>query len=215
MKTYTPVKAETSKQSSVEAKARHLANLPAGWCHGDEVPPSSETVAMACLIIGKIFDHLNARADVFPGDANSITVTAYREQSSLDIAVQENSILSYIEEKGIGADYEEVDYAESPTLHDVLEKMETFLGEMKCSSLESLTTLSTTPPKKDLILMLSSLTPTAGFQCSPWIALNEPQEKSVCISADSIAPSTGNLRYFSPSILNNWRTSSQTSRRVH
>lgn len=110
-----------SVQKTIE-KVQLFSALPPGWCQGYEIPPSPETIFFACEVIKKI-SQFGLHIDAFPGDEDSVRISVLKGDHSVDFDVHKNSFLSLIEEKGIGFQYEELDYKENPSLSEILKKI--------------------------------------------------------------------------------------------
>ena len=110
-----------SVQKAIE-KVQLFSTLPPGWCQGYEIPPSTETIDFACRVIKKI-SPLGLHIDAFPGDEDSVRISVLNGDHSLDFDVHKNCFLSFTEEKGIGFQYEELDYKENPSFSEILGKI--------------------------------------------------------------------------------------------
>lgn len=96
------------KRRILTEKVRQMANLPAGFSHGEGQPVTEIAILVAEQFID-LASHLELEADVFPNLDGGCAVAFYKDTEKIEVSISsEGDKANLIFERGIGFQFEDV-----------------------------------------------------------------------------------------------------------
>lgn len=103
----------------VQRKIVGFRGLDHGWHFGEGTPPTDDMILMALTVNNNISHSGYVETDAFPGIDGEIQLTAYRDQTYLELTLELDGSVTFIHE----INDEVVEYEEGLTLIQALEKL--------------------------------------------------------------------------------------------
>jgi hypothetical protein len=141
----------------VVEKIKNFGYLPDGWDFGigHAAPPAVVKRAIRLHQQGRRY---GLKTDAFPGTGGEIYVVFYKSKDALEIRVNLDLSLDMTLERGIGIEYDELDYAEHLSEEAAVGYLAKFSWEIRCDSSEPYTVTSTIGDVNDSRVMFSETT---------------------------------------------------------
>jgi hypothetical protein len=138
-------------------KIRSFGSLPEGWDFGIGDPAPNEVIESAIVLYRK-GTIMGLRADAFPGTGGAVYVAFYKGIDTLEVCINPDVSVTITVERGIGMDFEELDYKEGLTFLETIDYLNHFAVENRCNSSEPYIAISTTRNDNDSRVIVSRTT---------------------------------------------------------
>lgn len=122
----------------VEEYIDSFALLPEGWNFGEGNPAQPELITKA-IEIYRFGKSLGFNGNAFPTGNGEIEISFSYQEHFIDVYLTNRNTLEYTYERGIGDNYQEVEYLENISVQELKDKLTSFEETVICSSSESLT----------------------------------------------------------------------------
>jgi len=180
--------------SAVFLKIEDFATLRAGWCYGEGVGFSQESIAAALKVARSLLAHGFGQLDAFPGINGEIRVTAYVGACYFEFTIEPDLAVTFVREWH----EKEVDYRSGLSLPDCLSRIPD-LGHDLCnwfaSSIRGISTGSVDGSKA----WRSGPQATVEYRSFAGSAPSTSAGGFACTSARFTRASAGNRRFSGPS----------------
>ncbi|MFH1114472.1 MAG: hypothetical protein V1792_11170 [Pseudomonadota bacterium] len=165
-------------RNRVIEKIKSFGSLPEGWDFGVGRPAPHEVIDMAVKLYGR-GAVLGLRSDAFPGSEGTVYVVFYKGIEAVEFCVNADLSLIVTHERGIGVDFDELDYREGLNYEEAMDYLSRFAVENRCNLSEPYIAINTTRNANDLQVIASRTTKAAYRLSTPnaskrvaWIAVS-------------------------------------------
>lgn len=149
--------ASPSLRSTVIDKIMSFGLLPEGWDFGIGKAAPQNVIELAT----KLYEHgsrIGLMADAFPGTGGEIYVAFYKDNDTVELCVNLDLSLIITLERGVGVDFEELDYIEGVSFDGAINYLNKFSLESRCNLSEPYIALNTTETVNDSQVIASRTT---------------------------------------------------------
>ncbi len=166
-------------KNKVIEKIDSFGSLPDGWDFGAGGPAPRVVRERAIKLYrwGALF---GLRANAFPGSEGEVYVAFYRGVDTVEVCVNLDLSCTITLERGIGVDFEELDYREGLSHEETTNYLSYFAMENRCNSSEPYIAISTMMNVNASRVIASRTTREVSQSSTPNV-FTKPVQSTVCI----------------------------------